>query len=314
MLRTLRKEGTGRRDYDLVSWLRTRPWERVELPGNVRNVPTMISQHELALLYVLARDYWSDEGALVDGGCFLGGSTLAFAEGLLHRPARPSCPVIHTYDLFLVDEFAAHSMYARFLRGLKVGDSTRSLFDELLGARLALVDVHSGDVRERTWTGEPVEVLFIDLAKRWTINDHISREFFPALIPGRSVVIQQDYIYEWTPWLHITMELLRDAFTLAAVLPYSSALFVPQRSLSQDEIPRDLRRELSEAEQLELFDRSMNRFSGADRAIVECSRVFLLSELGRRVEALEQLEHVTASYQDARLDAILPTIRGHLAE
>jgi hypothetical protein len=58
----------------------------------------------------------------------------------------------------------------------------------------------------------------------------------------------------------------------------------------------------------------MNRFSGADRAVVECSRVFLLSELGRRAEAIEQLEHVTASYEDARLDAILPAIRGHLAE
>jgi predicted O-methyltransferase YrrM len=312
MLRTVDDVGTMRTDYDPLTWLRTRPWERAELPEDVQSVPTMISPGERALLYVLARDYWSGAGALVDGGCFLGGSTLAFAEGLLHRPTCPRRTVIHTYDLFLVDE-TAHTMYAPLLRGLRLGDSTRAIFDELLGARLALVEVHSGDVRGYKWTAEPIEVLFIDIAKGWTINDHISREFFPALIPGRSVLIQQDYIHEWTPWLHITMELLGDAFTFAGTLPYASAIFVPQRSLNVDEIPKDLRRELSTADQLELFDRSAKRFSGAERAVVECSGVFLLSELGRRAEAVERLEHVAVSYEDPRLEAILPAVRGHLA-
>jgi hypothetical protein len=188
------------------------------------------------------------------------------------------------------------------------------MFESLLGDRCrSLVAVHAGDIRERAWSGAPVETLFIDIAKDWSINDHVSREFFPALIPGCSVVIQQDYVHEWTPWLHITMELLGDTFTFIGSLPFASAVFVARRSIGRDELPRDLRRELSSADQVKLFDRSASRFRGGEREVVECARVFLLNELGRHKEAREHLAKIAARASDPRLEAILPAMRRRIA-
>jgi hypothetical protein len=300
-----------RRDEELADWLAAEPWKHLQLPQSVTEIPTMISLEERELLYLLAREHWSGAGALIDAGCFLGGSTIALADGLLHRVHPPQRVAIHTYDLFVLDD-GSYAGYRSLVGDLMPGDSTRASFDRSLGARLSLVDVHSGDVREQRWTGEPIEILFIDIAKQWSINDHVSREFFPALIPGQSVVIQQDYVHEWTPWLHITMELLGDAFTFVGSVPYCAAIFIPRRSISRDELPTDLRHALSDAEHLELFDRSASRFTDVERDVVECARVYLLSELDRHAEAQELLEGIAAKADDPRLDAIIPAVRAHL--
>lgn len=41
----------------------------------------MLSLEERRLLYWLAREYFAGIGAIVDGGSFVGGSTLALGEG-----------------------------------------------------------------------------------------------------------------------------------------------------------------------------------------------------------------------------------------
>jgi hypothetical protein len=69
-----------------MGWLAARPWQRVDLPEAIKAVPTVISLEERALLTCLREIIWSGEGAIIDGGCFLGGSTMAFTEGLLDRP------------------------------------------------------------------------------------------------------------------------------------------------------------------------------------------------------------------------------------
>jgi hypothetical protein len=46
----------------------------------------MLSDAERRLLYILARDYVTDGSAIVDGRCFLGGSTAALLAGLRDRP------------------------------------------------------------------------------------------------------------------------------------------------------------------------------------------------------------------------------------
>ena len=49
-------------------------------------------------------------------------------------------------------------------------------------------------------------MLFVDIAKTWALNDVVIEQFFPRLIPGRSVVVQQDYAFAFRPWVAITME------------------------------------------------------------------------------------------------------------
>ena len=57
-------------------------WRRQPLPTACTKVPTMLVPDELRLLNFLAQDYYRGAGAIVDAGSFLGGSTVALAEGL----------------------------------------------------------------------------------------------------------------------------------------------------------------------------------------------------------------------------------------
>jgi hypothetical protein len=280
------------------AWIAERPWEEVSLPEPLEGLPTMLSREEIALLYLLARDLdlLATPGAtIVDAGSFLGGSTAALTQGLLDRdPPALDCRV-RTYDLFTIEYYMVRDC-AWAIGDLREGDSTRARFEEILGGeRLELVDVCEGDILERTWDGAPIGLLFLDIAKSWEINDHVHRQCLPALLPG-AIVLQQDYVHEWSPWLHLTMELLEDAFEYLGSLPYGTAIFGSKRAIGADEVPASLREAVPDARKLELFDRSAARFAAEDRGLVELARLRLLADLGRAPEASEALEELVHEY------------------
>jgi hypothetical protein len=69
-----------------------------------------------------------------------------------------------------------------------------------------------GDILEARWTGGPIEILAVDAAKGTAVADHVAAEFFPALVPGRSIVVHQDYLLPVQPWLSAQMVRLSDHF------------------------------------------------------------------------------------------------------
>ena len=62
------------------------------------------------------------------------------------------------------------------------------------------------------WTGGAVEVLAVDAGKTPALADRIAEQFFPALIPGVSLVIQQDFLHRVQPWLVVQMARLSHCF------------------------------------------------------------------------------------------------------
>ncbi len=237
----------------------------------------------------------------------LGGSTIALASGLADNPRRDGLdvlPRIHSYDMFLVEEWTK-THYASALEGIDPGASFRPAFDRLLGTHADVVAVHEGDVRGFTWSGEPVEVLFVDICKTWEINDHVVRQFFPALKPHGSVVVQQDFIHEWLPQIHVAMGFFGDAFEYVGVAEPCSALYVPTREILLEEIPERLG-DLSDAEKLACFDRACAPFTGEHRAVLECPRAVLLTQFGRHDEALGLLDAVAVDSS--------PRVAGSVAE
>jgi hypothetical protein len=275
------------------AWLRSEPWSGAPIPDDVVAAPTMLSVEERQLLYVLARDYARGEGALVDAGCFLGGSTKALAAGYAGNRRARRGPPIHTYDLFALDPSFVRD-YPELVGDVD-GDSTRPKFDAVVGPLLTHVEVHEGDICGERWTGGPIEILFIDVCKSWAINDHVLHEFFPALVPGRSVVIQQDLIHEWLPYLTITMGLLRDSFELVATVPWCSAVYLLTRPITADELPASLDG-LPPERKLELFDLGCAPFSGEYRGVVECARAVLYVNIGRPADAAAHIARVLAEH------------------
>ena len=203
--------------------------EDADQPETFHDSVTMLSVPEQRLLYTLAKDWFSGAGALVDAGCFLGGSTIALARGLRDRTAMPPGTVVHSFDRFILDSFMIRHFCepGRF----EEGDSFLPMYERNIAGFRDLVEVHAGDVTGFYWLGGPIELLFIDIAKLWSVNDHLVADFFPHLIPGVSLVIQQDYVHEWCPWLHVTMQSLRDYFTPLGFVEHNTMVFRYERQV-----------------------------------------------------------------------------------
>src|SRR5690349_17088541 len=85
--------------------IKSKAWRGCHVP-EAADAPTMLIPDERRLLFYLASKYYTGRGAIIDGGCFLGGSTTALAAGLeawLERSGTPALPGIHSYDLFEVE-------------------------------------------------------------------------------------------------------------------------------------------------------------------------------------------------------------------
>jgi hypothetical protein len=248
-------------------------WRSVNLQPSIRAAQTMLMATEQQLLYALAQRYFRNEGAIADAGCFLGGSTLALAQGVRDNPLYQKCPrgpVIHSYDLFIVEPWTI-GIY--FPKGTPLGTSFESIYRKNIAPFADLVEVHGGDVTQAALPRDPIEILFIDLAKHWTVNDYVVRAFFPKLIPGRSVVIQQDYLYHtWTGWLPVTMEHFSDFFEIVDHTGDNSVAFFYHTEIPQEKLQIDIIQSKTRSEIKDLANRAIARFTGHQRDILEQSR------------------------------------------
>ena len=88
---------------------------------------------------------------------------------------------------------------------------------------LDLTDFSRGDFLASSPPGDPIEKCFVDISKTMPINEQIVSEYFTKLIPGKSIVIQQDYLFQSPPWDIATMEILGDHFDLLSYTEENSA-------------------------------------------------------------------------------------------
>lgn len=260
--------------------LRSCPWRAVELPAATKRAPTMLLDEELQLLYYLGSTHFRNFGHIIDGGCFLGGSSIALAEGVRSNPlfqANPRGRVIHSYDLFEVEEWTIGIYFPKDTKPLSdfrhVHRQNTFMYEDVL-------DVRPGDVMTYAKFGDPIEVLFIDLAKHWTVCDFVTRSFFPSLIAGHSVVVQQDYLFgSHTAWLHVTMEYLAPYFEIVGDTNYNSVVFLNTKEIPADVLDKDIVQSLGQAEIKELSNNAIGRFEGHKRELLERSRDHFLGVL-----------------------------------
>ena len=272
------------------------PWADVALPDQVAALPTMLMLRERQLLYWLARHYVKGSGRIVDGGCFLGGSTASFASGLAAREKYKPNKTIASYDLYRVEPYTL-SDYRDCFSDTTIGASFRKDFETNIAPWSRHVETCEGDVTEIGWSGQRIEVLFIDFAKTWRINDVVLAQFLPNLIPGHSIIVQQDYMWGFGPWIHITMELLAESVTILDSMLCSVAYLVTGK-IPRNIVGMNLRSDLSDAMKMELMDSAVNRWTGQKRGLVELARVMLISEIFSRATAEDELARVLKSYPD----------------
>ncbi len=195
--------------FENVDWA-AKPWQAVTDAdlATALAVPSMLTMDEARLYYWLAARA-EGSGAVIDLGTHRGGSAARLLAGLA---ISASDAPLYTYDRFATPE-GEGDMLTQVQAALSPW-----------GARVTCV---KGDIALQHWNGGPVEILSVDAAKSPATADRIAEEFFPALEPFRSVLIQQDFLHAKQPWLPVQMAALADCFTLVARAGNVCAVFVP---------------------------------------------------------------------------------------
>ena len=201
-----------------------RPWAQVAdsdlAPGLA--VPSMLHIEESQLYHWLGRQVQGD-GATVDLGAYAGGSAARLLSGL----ALSGHPFqLHSYDRFR----SSRAFWSRYMPDEPPPEADDADLLPVVRRHLApwqdRVTLHVGDIGEKRWTGGAIEILSVDAAKGSRMADHIAAEFFPALLPGRSILVQQDYLMAVQPWLCAQMVGLRDQFLPLARVPKVGMVFL----------------------------------------------------------------------------------------
>lgn len=204
--------------------LRQNPWRDVGPSdlGVAASVPTMLTAEECQFYFWLARHQTSGTGAIVDLGCFAGGSTAHLAEGSRASGHRQT---IHAFDRFRASEGVKKDVLYASGVGHFDGMNILPLAQDLLAPWSDTVVLHAGAIEEQHWGGDPIDLLIIDAAKSVALADHIAAQFFPCLIPGQSIVVQQDFLHWKTPWLPAQMELMQACFEPLSYCPPDTMAF-----------------------------------------------------------------------------------------
>jgi cephalosporin hydroxylase len=291
-----RQAGPGSQDPSpVLAMLRAQPWRSVQVPEAAAAVPTMLSYRELQLLHWLARDYVTGAGRIVDGGSFLGGSTAALASGLAARADGPWDAAITSYDMFRVEGYTLLD-FATALPDPTIGASFRPAFDANIAPWARYVEVNEGDACAIGWSGEPIEVLFLDMVKTWQLNDLVLAQFLPCLIPGRSVIVQQDYLWGYGHWIHLTMELLDGCVEQIDAMANGSVAYLLTAPVPADLIGARLAESLDTDRQRQLMDHAVERWQGDERGLVELARAMMIAEFDGKESGLAELNEVLARH------------------
>ncbi len=235
-------------------------------PAPVMKSLGQTTKDDRLLYYWAARSFFSGSGTIVDGGALVGSTTTALAEGLLaNTMVTDPAEAILVYDLF-TDSHDGYS--ANLLRGwfdeTKTDDTADYDFEGHFRRATApyahLLRIHKGDITAIGYTDRrPIEVLSIDVAKTADIMRYMALEFFPRLAP-RSLVLHQDYIFTYQPWLTIAMEKLADLFDLVYEVPTQcTAAFMPRRPILRADVEARLESDFYSLKNVSYLYRALER-------------------------------------------------------
>jgi hypothetical protein len=219
---------------DIAEEFALRPWRQVAEAdlGPAANVPTMLTAEERLLYHWLGRRV-QGEGATVDLGAYAGGSAARLLSGLALSGKRFH---VHSYDRFR----SSRAFWAKFMPDEPLPEADDADLLPVVRRHLApwqdRVTLHVGDIGEKRWTGEPIEILSVDAAKGAAMADHVAAEFFRALVPGRSIVVHQDYLMAVQPWLSAQMVRLRDCFLPLAHVPRVGLVFLTVAEVTEADL------------------------------------------------------------------------------
>ncbi len=162
-------------------------YDDVVLPS-LPAIPGMITPSECRYLYWLTATQYTGRGAVVEVGTFLGRSTQHLAAGL--RDAG------HLDALDCFDQFVWRGSHTRVAAlSLARGDDFQPYFERNVRPLYPRLRVTKAAIDNIVWAGGPIEILFLDAPKRLDTVSATLAAFAPALVPGVSRIVFQDFLH-----------------------------------------------------------------------------------------------------------------------
>lgn len=254
-----------------IDTLRQKDWGSLPQLGNpAAEVRKMIRPTEANLLYTLAKICYKGDGEIVDLGAFLGGSTLAFSKGLKENVAvKNKFRRIHSFDRFIADS----DYMLSYLKNTHNGENNfLEEFKNYLAGYEDYYNVYPGDINKIQWLKYPIELLFVDIAKTQAINNHLIPNFFSCLIPGNSVLVQQDFVHLHCPWVHTTMSYLWEYFELIDVV-VPSLVFFNKKEIPPEKLARLAADNFTWKDKIQLFENLEEKLEGETRLTIILAKI-----------------------------------------
>lgn len=180
--------------------IESKPWSRVKVPAKVSQIPNMLTAEERQYLIWLTAEEYRGWGAVVDLGPWLGCSSAALAQGLVDGGRGG---VVQSYDLF---RWSPQYMERYFPAGLAEGADFMPLFRQQTAAYAEFIRPEQMDLMAGRWSSRPIEILFVDAAKTLSLTNAILRVFASSLVPGKSLVVLQDFKHMPTYWIPLVFD------------------------------------------------------------------------------------------------------------
>jgi hypothetical protein len=216
------------------------PWQEILLPADLTAIPAMLTPEEKQYLVWLTSERYAGWGAIVDLGPWLGASSAALAEGL-RRAGRAER--IQSLDLFV---WEPAYMEQSAPCGLGPGADFLPEFERQVAPYRRWIEPARTDLLGYRWTGGPIELLFVDAGKSWELTNAILRSFGPHLVPGKSRVILQDFLFHQTHWLPLIFDSRPDLWreteqvedgTTVTVIPVAPLDELAQADYGEEQFP-----------------------------------------------------------------------------
>lgn len=265
------------------------------LPKEVHDIPGHVEIVERELYYRVASENYQGLGEIVEVGCFFGASTSSFAAGLQdNKHVHNKLSRIHVYDLFEMEESNIKSFVKpEFAHLVKVGDDFSPIFMEYVKPYAHMLKVNKGDARNIVWSGKPIEILFIDCAHTPEFFQSLIRIFYPYLIPGLSLVIDQDAFFHHAWWITVKNELLSKHLK---VQEYAESTLVCKFLSPLDEsfLKRNWA-DIQASEVCNLLESRAQRYFPKPRQFVEIQKAHLLIKTGNTDQGIEIIRRILSN-------------------
>jgi hypothetical protein len=312
-----------------------RPWRELkfDLPSHI---PTMITREEIRYLRWLTEALWDDSGHVVEMGPWLGGSTFCLAAGMRARSSETRHK-LHVFDSFEWREFMSERSPLKVANGASfephfqanlapfadlVVSKCAVLPDELLATDASLAEYRQAEAKEQArfaWRDGPIQLLFVDGAKSWTGMRHLLLETAPSWIPGKTILVCQDYKHWGCYWVTALTELLSHRLRVIHVIQRNTVAFVVQSQPSAAELASLPSFEAASVPQtLQLIESAALRLSRqGDRggaSVVRLGKVPFLVHQGQAQNALREFRRQETRWLSPLHERALADARQWLSE